>query len=124
MRLAEERVVVVGAVDDQAVERAALAGEADVAGADVARHARRQQREVDEVAAVDRQVLHRGLGDRRADLRAGRLDDRRAAGDVDGLGDARRPPSGCAASRVCPIVSVDLGQSCAGRSRRSSAVRS
>ena len=57
--LAEERVVVVGAVDDQAVERAALAGEADVAGAHVARDAGREQREVDEVAAVDRQVLHR-----------------------------------------------------------------
>ena len=34
--LAEERVVVVRAVDDERVERAALAGEADVAEADVA----------------------------------------------------------------------------------------
>src|SRR4029453_18795330 len=52
--LTEERVVVVGAVDDQAVERAALAREADVAAPDIARDAGCQQREVDEVAAVDR----------------------------------------------------------------------
>ena len=87
--LAEERVVVVRPVDDQAVERAALTGEADIAGADVARDAGREQREVDEVAAIDGQVLHRRFGDRRADLRAAGLEDRRAARDVDGFGDAR-----------------------------------
>ena len=56
-RLAEERVVVVGAVDDEAVERAALTGEADVARADVARDTRREQREINEIAAVDGKVL-------------------------------------------------------------------
>ena len=56
-RLTKERVVAVGAVDDEAVERAALTGEADVAGADVARDARRQQGEIDEVAAVHGKVL-------------------------------------------------------------------
>ena len=87
--LAEERVVVVRSVDDQAVERAALTGEADVAGANIARDTGREQREVDEVAAVDGQVLHRRFGDRRADLRAAGLEDRRAARDVDGFCDAR-----------------------------------
>ena len=76
-RLAEERVVVVGAVDDEAVQRAALAGEADVAGAHVGRDARRQQRKVDEVAAVDRQVPHRRFADRGAHLRFGRFENRR-----------------------------------------------
>jgi hypothetical protein len=58
--LIKERVVV-RAVHHEAVERAALSGEADVARAYVGRHARRQQGEVDEVAAVDREVADRGL---------------------------------------------------------------
>ena len=89
--LTEERVVVVGAVDDQAVQRAALAGEADVAGAHVAGHAGREQREVDEVATIDRQVLYGDLVDGRTGARTARLDDRRFPGDVDRLGEVGDP---------------------------------
>ena len=88
-RLSEERVVVVGAVDDEAVEGAALAGKADVAGTHVGSDAGCEQREVDEVAAIDREIADGRFVDRRAHLRPRRLDDRRFAGDGDGLGDVR-----------------------------------
>ena len=54
--LAEECVVIVCAIDDQAVHRSALAGKTDVAGADIASHAGREKNEVDEVTAVHRKV--------------------------------------------------------------------
>ena len=90
--LAEEGVVVVGAVDDDAVQRAALAGEADVAAARILDHARRGQDEVDEVAAVDGEVLDRLVVDDRGDFRLRRLDERGRRGDGHGLGDARLHP--------------------------------
>src|SRR5204862_7817662 len=66
-RLAEEHVVGIRAVDLQAVRSAALPAETDIASAGwIAHHAGREQREVEEVAAVDRQVGDRPfIGDGR-----------------------------------------------------------
>src|SRR5947209_1588153 len=54
--LSEEVVVVVGAVDGQRVQRAALSGKAEIATAHVAHYAGRKQSEVEEVAAIGWQV--------------------------------------------------------------------
>ena len=86
--LAEERVVIVRAIDDERVERAALSGEADVAGAHVLHHAGRRENEVDEVASIDRQVLNRCLVHDRAHLCALRFDERSSGRDGHRLGDA------------------------------------
>jgi len=70
---------------DERVVRAALAGEADVARANVLHYARRGEHEVDEVAAVRRQVLNRLLVDDGRHFRARRLDERRGGGDRESL---------------------------------------
>ena len=79
--LAEERVVGVGAVDHHVVVDAALAADADLGAVRSLDDAdgRRQLDEVDEVAAVDRQLGHRLFVDQRGLLRTRRLDHRRAA---------------------------------------------
>ncbi len=74
--LAEEGVVIVRAVDHDAVERPALAREADVAGTGVARDPRGGEHEVDEVPAVDGKVADRPLVHRGRLLRAVALDER------------------------------------------------
>ena len=90
----EERVVGVGAVDHHVVVDAALAVDADLGPVRPLDDAdgRRQLHEVDEVAAVDRQLGHRLLVDQRRLLGARRLDHRRAALDGDAFtrGDAER----------------------------------
>lgn len=67
--LTEECIVVIRSIDDEAVERSALSGKTNVSRANVARHSGSEQNEVDEVPAVDRQIGHGAVIDRRADLR-------------------------------------------------------
>ena len=80
-RLAEKRVVVVGAVHDEAVRRPALAGKAQITAAHVAHDAGCGQREVEEAPAVRREVGDEFLAHHRGLLRSGRLDERRLARD-------------------------------------------
>src|SRR5688572_28537868 len=75
-RLAEESVVVVGAVDLQAVESSLLSSNRQVACARwFAHHSRRQGREVEKVATVDRQVFNCALVDDRGNRSTRRLND-------------------------------------------------
>src|SRR4051794_15411467 len=87
-RLAEEGVVIVRAVNDERIQCAALAGEADVAEAYVAHDAGRGQREVDEAPAVGRQVLNRSLANHRGHRGAAGIDQRCRGGDGDAFGHA------------------------------------
>src|SRR5581483_3553539 len=65
-RLAEKEVVVIHAVNLDAVERALLAAEGEVAAARVAHDAGRQRDEVQEVAPVNGQLAHLPLAHRAA----------------------------------------------------------
>ena len=96
-RLAHLGPRVVDAVDDEAVRILAGAGaEVDVAAIEeaadvVLRGAGRQHREIDPAPRRHRQVLNLPRRDRGGDVRAADVDDRRLAGDGDGLGDGGRP---------------------------------
>ena len=90
--LSEERVVEVGAVDDEVVEDAALPGDVQLVAVRPLRdrRARREQRQVQEVAAVARQAVHhvllnalRARDVRRVDGRRQFADDRHRLGRHD-----------------------------------------
>src|SRR5205814_2156746 len=85
-RLAEVRVVVVRAIDDEGIESAALSGKADVAAAHVEGDARSEERKIDEVAAVCGEVFNGYIIHGGAYLTAGGFDDGRFIRDGDGLG--------------------------------------
>src|SRR5438105_4715936 len=83
--LSEEVVVVVGAVDGQRVQRAALSGKAEIAAAHVAYYAGRKQSEVEEVAAIGGQVRNLAIAYRVAHAAARGLNHRGFRGDLHGL---------------------------------------
>src|SRR5260370_22829842 len=60
-RLAEERAVVVRAVDNEGIESAALSGKADIAAAYGEGHACSKKHEINEVAAVGAEVFNRHI---------------------------------------------------------------
>src|SRR6266581_4098705 len=84
--LAEEGVVVVRAIDDEGIESAALASKADVAAANVKGDAWSEEHEIDEVAAVGREIFNGHIIHRGADLTTGGFDEGRFIRDGDGLG--------------------------------------
>src|SRR5262249_24913024 len=63
--LAEESIVVVRSIDDEAVECPSLSGKTDVSGTNIAGDTWRQQNEIDETAAVHRQIRDSTFVDRR-----------------------------------------------------------
>ena len=83
--LSEEVVVVVGPVDGQRVQRAALSGKAEIAAAHVAHYAGREQSEVEEVAAIGGQVRNLAIAYRVAHAAARGLNHRGFRGDLHGL---------------------------------------
>src|SRR6266581_2996776 len=84
--LAEEGVVVVGAIDDEGIESAALPSKADVAAANVKGDAWSEEHEIDEVAAVCGEVFNGYIIHHGAHLTTGGLDDGGFISDYDCLG--------------------------------------
>ena len=74
--LPEERVVVVRSIHDEGIESAALARKADVPATNVECDAGREERKVDEIASIRREVLNRNIIYRGAHLAASGFDDR------------------------------------------------
>src|SRR5436190_7147500 len=72
--LAKECVVIVGAIDSQRVQGAALTGKAQIAAAHIACHGGSEQNKIDEVSTIRRQIGHSNIIDGRANLRTRGLD--------------------------------------------------
>ncbi len=82
--LAKEDIVAIGAIDQQAVRRAALTAEGEIAASGlITRNARGEQGEIQEVAAVDGQVGHRFFIYDGAGLGTSGLDHRHFRSDAD-----------------------------------------
>ena len=101
---AEERLVVVGAVDADVGVDAALAGEGELAAAGIHLHRRRERDEVLEAAAVDRQVSDRFLVN--GVVRTVALVSTRGAAAATVMLPARRPPAVRIDRDVAPTVGV------------------